>query len=183
MAFQHDTALQADECGGPVVDIEGRIVGINIAREGRVSSLAIPTSIVLDVIDKLKSGEYSPVSVYADRIKLAESDLKKMTSDLTRNSSTLDKSTRDYDSQNARIQELELMRKEMAKRIEELYQAQVRELEEMKTDMSTRLSKLYKEREEFSRSKRQLKAKNKTTEREINKLRRKIEALKEGRSY
>ncbi len=183
MAFQHDTALQANQCGGPVVDIEGRIVGINIAREGRVSSLAIPTSLVLAVIDKLKTGEFSPVAVYADRIKYAETDLKKLTRSLAKDAKSLDKSTRDYDSQSARIQELERMRKDVAQRIEKIYQAQALELEKLKTETSERINELYKEREGFSKTRRQLKAKNKEAQVEINKLKRKIEALKKGRSY
>jgi len=42
--FQHDTPLFPEQCGGPVLDLEGNAIGINIAREGRVSSLAIPAS-------------------------------------------------------------------------------------------------------------------------------------------
>lgn len=38
--MQHDTVLLPHQCGGPLVDIEGRAVGLNIARSGRVSSLA-----------------------------------------------------------------------------------------------------------------------------------------------
>ena len=40
-AFQHDSMLSSKTCGGPIVDLSGKIVGINIARAGRVSSLAI----------------------------------------------------------------------------------------------------------------------------------------------
>ncbi len=44
--FQHDTVLDPDECGGPVLDTSGRVVGINIARAGRVVSYALPSSLV-----------------------------------------------------------------------------------------------------------------------------------------
>lgn len=40
--FQHDTPLFPEQCGGPVLDLSGNVIGLNIAREGRVSSLAIP---------------------------------------------------------------------------------------------------------------------------------------------
>lgn len=40
-AFQHDTALLPEYCGGPVVDIEGRVVGMNISRGGRIRSYGI----------------------------------------------------------------------------------------------------------------------------------------------
>jgi serine protease Do len=52
-AIQHDTVLRPRECGGPLVDLDGRVVGVNIARAERVASYAIPTATVLDVLDEL----------------------------------------------------------------------------------------------------------------------------------
>ena len=40
--LQHDIAIEPEACGGPLVDIEGHIVAINIARRARESTLAIP---------------------------------------------------------------------------------------------------------------------------------------------
>lgn len=45
-AVQHDTVLDPDQCGGPVLDTAGRVVGLNIARAGRVVSYALPASLV-----------------------------------------------------------------------------------------------------------------------------------------
>ena len=45
-AFQHDSMLTSNTCGGPIVDLSGKVVGINIARAGRVSSLALPVDLV-----------------------------------------------------------------------------------------------------------------------------------------
>ena len=45
--IQHDTVLDPDECGGPVLDTSGRVVGLNIARAGRVVSYALPSSLVI----------------------------------------------------------------------------------------------------------------------------------------
>ena len=44
--FQHDTVLAPNHCGGPVLDSSGRVVGINIARAGRVVSYALPAALV-----------------------------------------------------------------------------------------------------------------------------------------
>ncbi|TWU38446.1 serine endoprotease [Novipirellula artificiosorum] len=44
--FQHDTVLAPDQCGGPVLDSSGRVIGLNIARAGRVVSYAVPSSLV-----------------------------------------------------------------------------------------------------------------------------------------
>lgn len=43
---QHDTVLNPDQCGGPIVDLQGRVVGVNIARAGRVVSYALPSGLV-----------------------------------------------------------------------------------------------------------------------------------------
>ncbi len=59
-ALQHDTVLKANECGGPLVDLSGKAVGINIARSSRVSSYALPASIIRPLLDDLKSGKLSP---------------------------------------------------------------------------------------------------------------------------
>lgn len=44
--IQHDTVLNPDECGGPILDTAGRVVGMNIARAGRVVTYALPASLV-----------------------------------------------------------------------------------------------------------------------------------------
>ena len=45
--MQHDTVLDPDECGGPLLDTRGNVIGINIARAGRVVSYALPASLIL----------------------------------------------------------------------------------------------------------------------------------------
>lgn len=59
-AFQHDTTLTPEQCGGPVVDLDGKTVGLNIARYGRTASLALPASTVRELIPQLKSGKFPP---------------------------------------------------------------------------------------------------------------------------
>ncbi|MEM0925840.1 MAG: serine protease, partial [Planctomycetota bacterium] len=44
--MQHDTVLLPNQCGGPVLDSSGNVVGLNIARAGRVISYALPSSLV-----------------------------------------------------------------------------------------------------------------------------------------
>lgn len=53
LAIQHDSFLQPADCGGPIVDLDGKVVGLNIARAGRVESYALPASVVRDTVDKL----------------------------------------------------------------------------------------------------------------------------------
>ncbi len=51
--FQHDTPLFPEQCGGPILDLKGNVIGMNIARQGRASSLAIPSSRMQTIVDDL----------------------------------------------------------------------------------------------------------------------------------
>ena len=42
----HDAAIQANECGSPVFDIDGQFYGINIARRSRTSSIVMPIAVL-----------------------------------------------------------------------------------------------------------------------------------------
>jgi serine protease Do len=53
LAIQHDTVLQAWQCGGPLVNLEGKAIGLNIARAGRVASYALPADLVRQAIHQL----------------------------------------------------------------------------------------------------------------------------------
>jgi serine protease Do len=57
LAIQHDSVLRPEECGGPVVDLDGKVVGLNIARAGRVESYALPVSVVRETVEKLLQSE------------------------------------------------------------------------------------------------------------------------------
>lgn len=54
LALQHDTVLQPWQCGGPLVDVDGRTLGINIARAGRIASYALPTRLIQKVLSELR---------------------------------------------------------------------------------------------------------------------------------
>ncbi len=56
--IQHDTILLPKDCGGPLVDLEGRVVGINIARAGRVESWALPADVITPVLKDLQDGKF-----------------------------------------------------------------------------------------------------------------------------
>ncbi|WP_425615275.1 trypsin-like peptidase domain-containing protein [Anatilimnocola sp. NA78] len=51
--FAHDTAIIPEACGSPVLDLNGKVVGLNIARAGRVTSYAIPADELKKVVPKL----------------------------------------------------------------------------------------------------------------------------------
>jgi serine protease Do len=51
--FQHDTPLFPEQCGGPIVDLDGNVVGLNIARRGRAASFALPSGYVRTLVEKV----------------------------------------------------------------------------------------------------------------------------------
>jgi len=57
--FEHDAPLLARECGGPVVDLTGKAVGITIAR-GFYGCTAIPSDCIQRLLPDLKSGKLAP---------------------------------------------------------------------------------------------------------------------------
>ncbi len=61
--IQHDSVLQPEECGGPLLDLNGKAIGVNIARAGRTESYAIPDDVVQQVVDELLTGQYPPPQV------------------------------------------------------------------------------------------------------------------------
>lgn len=51
-AFVHDSKLKPNECGGPVFDLSGRFIGLNMARYSRTSSIAVSASEVIDFVEE-----------------------------------------------------------------------------------------------------------------------------------
>ena len=78
LAIQHDIGLEPSQIGGPVVDIDGNVVGLNIARKGRVDSLMLPSSVIVPVIEELRSGILNPALINKSRIEAIHSHLEKI---------------------------------------------------------------------------------------------------------
>ena len=57
--IQHDTVLRPRDCGGPLVDLDGRVLGINIARAGRVETWTLPSSVIQPVLKEMLDGKYA----------------------------------------------------------------------------------------------------------------------------
>lgn len=53
-ALQHDTVLAPEQCGGPLLGLDGAAVGLNIARAGRVATYAIPAAEVQASVARLR---------------------------------------------------------------------------------------------------------------------------------
>jgi serine protease Do len=72
--MQHDSVLAPHQCGGPLVDVYGNVVGLNIARAGRVSSYAIPASIASAAIADMMASVTGVQSPFEDNVAQAPSN-------------------------------------------------------------------------------------------------------------
>jgi len=73
--YQHDTVLAPEACGGPVVNVDGKVVGINIARAGRTESYILTRDVILSVLEDMKSGQFPPpaqVTAQPDQTDLSQ---------------------------------------------------------------------------------------------------------------
>jgi len=55
--LQHDTVLKPEDCGGPIVDLSGEVVGVNVARAGRIETLALPSEDVQALVARMLKEE------------------------------------------------------------------------------------------------------------------------------
>jgi serine protease Do len=49
----HDAIVWPDQCGGPVVDLDGDAVGLNIARYDRTATHALDPKTVMKAVDRI----------------------------------------------------------------------------------------------------------------------------------
>jgi S1-C subfamily serine protease len=54
--LQHDSVLNANEMGGPLLDLHGNVLGLNIARAGRTETYALPAQVIQGILPELLSG-------------------------------------------------------------------------------------------------------------------------------
>ncbi len=87
--LQHDTILKPQECGGPVLDLDGKAIGVNIARAGRTETYAIPSEALQPLLVDLMSGKLAPketvavkkVPTAAEKVTDAKAALQKAEAD------------------------------------------------------------------------------------------------------
>ena len=74
--LQSDLVVDAKDCGGPVVDLEGNVLGINIARAGRVETWILPSEVIRPLLPQFKSGKFAPVSASTPALPVAPAPRK-----------------------------------------------------------------------------------------------------------
>lgn len=60
--LQTDMVVAPKDCGGPVVDLDGNVLGINIARAGRVETWILPSENIRPILADLKAGKFAPIA-------------------------------------------------------------------------------------------------------------------------
>lgn len=56
LVIQHDAVLKPEECGSPILNLDGEVIGLNIARASRISSYALPLTELLPSIEEMRKG-------------------------------------------------------------------------------------------------------------------------------
>jgi serine protease Do len=115
--LQHDTYLFPNECGGPLINLAGKVVGINIARGGRVDSYALPAPEAFEVFLQLRAGNLGPSPDFLSRLSL--SDINKKLADLSgklqSTEKSLEENARKVQNLKGEIEKLEKARTERQK--------------------------------------------------------------------
>ena len=52
--FQHDSPVAPDSMGGPVVNLRGQVIGMNIARSDRVTTFALTPRAVRNAVARIR---------------------------------------------------------------------------------------------------------------------------------
>ncbi|QDU18816.1 S1C family serine protease [Urbifossiella limnaea] len=58
--LQTDMVVDPKNCGGAVVDLDGRVIGVCISRAGRVETYVLPGEVVRPLLADLRAGKFPP---------------------------------------------------------------------------------------------------------------------------
>lgn len=179
-AFQHDCGLNANQCGGPIVDLTGQIVGINIARAERVSSLALPTEVVLPVIEALKSGELSPAIINKLRLEEVDRKIARLQTDLKGLPEEQAQLKQEKAVEDARLEELNKMQEEIQAKFDSMMAELEKEMKSAMGGVQERIDVLEEEAKVRAAKLSEMKKKLYTFKRKIKKLESSKEDLISG---
>lgn len=72
MVLQHDIPLDPSLCGGPLLDLNGQCVGINVSRAGRVKTYAVPANVVRELLESIDDEDITDAEMQAVRDLIRE---------------------------------------------------------------------------------------------------------------
>lgn len=179
LAIQTDLMLDRTTCGGPLVNLDGQIVGINIARAGRVDSFALPVNVVLPVVEKLKTGEFAPEIINQARLEKIQSELEEISQQRVELPGRKDKLENRTRIEKARLEEIERNKQEIARAIEELERSK-KELAKGMQDLEKRIKVIEEKSEMYQKEIDSIVNKQRQFDRRQQSLEREQERLKLG---
>lgn len=103
VVLQTDMVLNPEECGGPVLDLQGNVVGLTAARAGRIRSYVIPAQAIVEMLAR------KPVAESIAKVKTAQPGPQ-----LSRTREVRPRLNRpDMDRMRARMKEMELLMRKL----------------------------------------------------------------------
>ncbi len=113
--IQHDTILYPEQCGGPLVGLDGKVIALNIARAGRVSSYALPAATVKPLIAEMIAGKHNPSADFEMELaaRTISDQIEATTLHMYKALYTRDKAQAAADEAQKKIDELEKQREKL----------------------------------------------------------------------
>jgi serine protease Do len=137
VVLQHDTALRPVDCGGPLVDLSGRVLGINIARAGRTETYTAPVDALMPVLYDMLAGRVPAPEWLVSRKAEAEFAAREAAARLAAEKALQQKLRTLTQEKNTLQEQKALLEKQKA------------ELEKQKTDLENQKTALEKQRTEL----------------------------------
>lgn len=130
--LQHDTILKPNECGGPLCDLDGNCLGINIARAGRVESYALPGEAVTQILKEMKAGKHPFSGQFPGELMIKE-DIKGLEDESAKAAKAVEEAQAKLKEAQGKVEDAEIARKLAEKKLKEkqdqLQKAKDKELE------------------------------------------------------
>jgi serine protease Do len=79
--LQFDGMIRPTDCGGPLVNLDGQVIGLTISRAGRTENWAVPAEVIRPLLVDMILGEYPAASVpgyVTPKVRAAVNDLLRL---------------------------------------------------------------------------------------------------------
>lgn len=158
IVLQHDTALRPVDCGGPLVDLSGRAIGINIARGGRTETYTVPVDALMPVLYEMLAGRMPAPEWEVHRKAEAEFAAREAAAQLAREKALREKLQKLVQENNTLQEEKLTLEKQKAEleREKNALQTQKNELQKQKADLQAQLVQMESARQQAETEKQKL---------------------------